>query len=301
MAVSNIYVYCGEGGLSVSDVNRLSESLSTNRQWTSHDGVELTSLTVITNEDSSQFYDQGGQVLFQPFTTTEYGGFWNHILCYKQGYLDQHDDDKVVVITAPLIAHDLVGIPMLEHAPVQGKTENASQNIDEEDKKLIVDQQLYPVQQFNNWYNDETDFAPFFMGCPAGTARMIYNQLNDNIEELKADYDPTPYGLQQYLECELEEKFFWLNQPKGILAPYAINDKEKNLERNELWESNVRPWFTDDKPDGYGWRGLGGEPDSLLYEFTHEWRTISRQVSFIHFEGDTDTVTEDEFARWWIL
>ena len=94
---------------------------------------------------------------------------------------------------------------------------------------------------------------------------------------------------------------FWLNDAKGICVPYAICDKEKQLERNELWESNVRPWFVDNPPDGYGWRGLGGEQESLLYEFDHEYRTISRQVSFITFEGNTDNILDDEFARWWIL
>tara|TARA_Y100000996_G_scaffold374306_1_gene324376 strand:- start:118 stop:1011 length:894 start_codon:yes stop_codon:yes gene_type:complete len=297
MAVSNIYVYCGEGGLTVSDVNRLTDSLHKNRQWESHDGISLVSLTVITNEPDEVFY--------QPVKTVahkdQYGGFWNNIECYKQGVADLHDEDKVIVITSPLLVHDLSGIPLLEHAPVQGKTENAAQNIDEEDKELIKDKMLCPIQQFTNWYNDDTDYIPHYLGVPAGTARIIYQKLTDNIDELKSDYDATPCGLQQFIECELEEQLFWLNDAKGICVPYAICDKEKQLERNELWESNVRPWFVDNPPDGYGWRGLGGEQESLLYEFDHEYRTISRQVSFITFEGNTDNILDDEFARWWIL
>ena len=58
MAVANIYVYCGEGGWSVQDVNRFSDSLSMARQWHSHDGIHLTSLNVLTNEDSDLFYSQ---------------------------------------------------------------------------------------------------------------------------------------------------------------------------------------------------------------------------------------------------
>ena len=300
MAVSNIYVYCGEGGLSVADVNRLSDSISKTRCWESHDGIDLTSLTVISNEDPSLFYTQDGRVTIQPFTY-DYGGFWNNITCYQQGYTNHHDEDKVVVITGSMICHDLVGIPMLEHAPVQGKTENAAQNIDEEDKGLIKENNLCPIQQFDNWFNDETDYAPWFLGVAASTAKIIYNKLNDNIDELKVDYDPTPYGLQQFIECELEEQLFWLNQPKGILAPYQLNNKETQLSRNTIWEEQVRPWFVEDAPDGYGWRGLGGEQESLLWEFEHEYRTISRQVSFIVFEGDQDKILDDEFARWWIL
>ena len=300
MAVSNVYVYCGEGGLTVADVNRLSDSLSKNRQWVSHEGIALTSLTVLTQEDHDLFYTQGGQVEIKPLTK-DYGGFWNHLNCYKQGAIDQHAEDKVIIFTGPVIAHDLTGIPMLESVPVRGGTENAAQNIDVEDKKLILEDNLYPVQQFNNWYNDESDFVPYYIGIPASTAKMMFDKFTDNLEELQADYDPTPYGLQQYIECELEEKFFWMHQPKGILAPYALHDRDKQLKRNGLWEANVRPWFVENAPDGYGWRGLGGEAESLLWEFDHEYRTISRQVSFIYFEGDTDTVLEDEFARWWIL
>ena len=120
----------------------------------------------------------------------------------QQGYQNHHDEDKVVVVTGSMICHDLVGIPMLEHAPVQGKTENAAQNIDEEDKELIRKNDLCPIQQFDNWFNDETDYAPWFLGVAASTAKIIYNKLNDNIDELKTDYDPTPYGLQQFIECE---------------------------------------------------------------------------------------------------
>ena len=36
-----------------------------------------------------------------------------------------HDEDKVIVLTQPTIGVELIGIPMLESAPVQGSTENA--------------------------------------------------------------------------------------------------------------------------------------------------------------------------------
>ena len=74
----------------------------------------------------------------------------------------------------------------------------------------------------------------------------------------------------------------------------------KQLERNEIWESQVRPWFSNDD-DGYGWRGLGGDEEAFLFEYDHEYRAFSRQCSFITFEGDTDDLESDEYVRWWML
>ena len=121
MAVANIYVYCGEGGWSVDDVNRLSESISKRRSWESHEGISLCSLTALTNESSDSFYRQ---VKVKPWDF-EFEGFWNTAHCYQAGAKDMHDEDKVIVLTQPTIGVELIGIPMLESAPVQGSTENA--------------------------------------------------------------------------------------------------------------------------------------------------------------------------------
>ena len=93
---------------------------------------------------------------------------------------------------------------------------------------------------------------------------------------------------------------FWLNHPHGLISPYAIGDKDTQLARNELWEANVRPHFQN-MDDGYGWRGLGGDEEALLFEYDHEYRAVSRQCSFITFEGDTDDLESDEYVRWWML
>ncbi len=41
--------------------------------------------------------------------------------------------------------------------------------------------------------------------------------------------------------------------------------------------------------------------EALLFEYDHEYRSVSRQVSFIALEGDTAVAEEDEYCRWWIL
>ena len=296
MAVASVVLYQGEGGWSVEDVNRLSDSFSKMRQWRSHDGVDLTDLFVITESDPSLFYRQV-KVHKQEL---KYEGFWNNIHCLEYAARELHSEDKAIFLPHPTIALDLVGIPILENVPEQGKTENAAKSISEEDKALVRENMLFPVQQFDNWWNDETDMSPFWLGIPSSTCRYFFNSFNNNYDSILEDYDPNAYGWQQYIECELEPNLFYLNHPHGINAPYKLHEKEGNKARNEIWESNVRPYFQNED-DGYGWRGLGGEPDALLYDYDHEYRTVSRQVSFITFEGETDRILEDEWVRWFIL
>lgn len=296
MAVASIFVYCGEGGYSIDDVNRLSDSLSKNRQWVSHDGIRLCDLYCVTNKLPGLFYDQV-KILK---CNNDYEGFWNIIQCYEEGFRQTHAEDKVIVLNHPTIMQDLIGIPMLESTPERGKTENAAKSISEEDKEMVKEQRLYPVQQFDNWWSGATEMSPFWLACAGTTAQFIYNEFKDNFEQISEDYDADPYGFQQWVECELEDKLFYLNHAHGVNIPYHLNNKNVQLHRNELWEQNVRPWF-DSELDGYGWRGLGGDQEAELFEYDHEYRAISRQCSFITFEGDTDKCLEDEYARWWIL
>ena len=296
MAVANIIVYCGEGGWSVKDVNRFSDTMSKNRQWESHDGIELAKLVCLTQEDESLFYNQ---VTVKPVEPA-YEGFWNTVHCFEYGFQQFHGDSKIVVLPQPTVALDLVGIPLLESAPERGTTENAAKTISEEDKQMVKDQQLFPIQQFDNWWNDETDMSPFWIGDAASTGRWIFNEFTESYDTIVEDYDSNAYGFQQYLECELEDKLFYLNHAHGINAPYTPHDTATQLERNEIWESQVRPWFSNDD-DGYGWRGLGGDEEALLFEYDHEYRAVSRQCSFITFEGDTDDLESDEYVRWWML
>ena len=167
MAVSNIVVYCGEGGWSVKDVNRFSDSLSRKRQWVSHEGIDLVSLHVLTNEDDSAFYRQVRT--FNP--DFQYEGFWNNIHCLKHGAREFHAEDKVIILTQPIIGLDLCGVPLLENVPECGKTENAAKT----------------------------------------TCRHFYNKFNDEYPSIIEDYDSNPYGWQQFIECEIEPNLFYLN------------------------------------------------------------------------------------------
>ena len=86
----------------------------------SHDGIDLTDLFVITESDPSLFYRQV-KVHKQEL---KYEGFWNNIHCLEYAARELHSEDKLIFLPHPTIALDLVGIPILENVPEQGKTEN---------------------------------------------------------------------------------------------------------------------------------------------------------------------------------
>ena len=83
----------------------------------------------------------------------------------------------------------------------------------------------------------------------------------------------------------------------GILSPYAINNQVQNTLYNDEFEEIVRPHIDNtDTP----WRGLGGEQESKLFEFDHEYRTVSKQVSFLYLEGK-DKPEADTWLDLWVL
>ena len=121
MAVASVVLYQGEGGWSVDDVNRLSDFFFLKCvSICSHDGIDLTDLFVITESDPSLFYRQV-KVHKQEL---KYEGFWNNIHCLEYANRELHSEDKAIFLPHPTIALDLVGIPILENVPEQGKTEN---------------------------------------------------------------------------------------------------------------------------------------------------------------------------------
>ena len=133
----------------------------------------------------------------------------------------------------------------------------------------------------------ETQFQPWFYAFNYG----------DQIRLQKAMREENVFDGAETFMHWIEENYkgYVLQQPAGLTGPFVVGDQDENERLAGVYEKNVRPLLETQ------WRGLGGEQESLLYEFDHEYRTISRQVSFITFEGNTDNILDDEFARWWIL
>lgn len=295
MAVANFYVYCGEGGITVEQTNLFLDSLSKKRAWTSHDGIELMDLTVITNEPESSFRKEVGSII--SYDPNKFDNpFWNIIFAYKHASDYLHGDSKAIILQGNIYGQDLLAIPSLKVVPERGTTTHSDVK-DQDEIDMVRDQNLIVVQQFQNWWNDDTEYAPHYMGIAASSCKHIWTEFNKQYETIVDEYDPDPYGFQQWIECDIEEDLFYLNQHVGIISPYAVGKPEIQQERNQLWEDNVRPTFNVDD----GWRGIGGEIESLLFETEHEYRTVSRQVSWFILEGDTSNILEeDEYFRWWI-
>jgi hypothetical protein len=87
---------------------------------------------------------------------------------------------------------------------------------------------------------------------------------------------------------------------KGTFGGYYVDDRAKNKEVNDLYEDIVRPEFT---ADPSLWRGMGGEPEAKFIEFTHEYRDITKQCSFLVLERGEDNKDPftDRYLHLWVL
>lgn len=291
-AVTTYFVYCGDGGMSVEDVNTLTDSMSRQRMWESHDGITLHELYVVTPKDEELFNSPAKIINF----LDEGDGYWNILKVFKTAGETVDAEHKVCLIQGHTRCKDVTSILSLENIPEQGMTNNPPKPISDEDRIRITKDKLIPVQQFINWWDDTTEWSPYVFGATASSFSELYIQLS-TIEDLQSDYEDSPIGLQQAIEVELEDKLYRLESPKGASGIYYINDKDKNLELNELWESEVRPWFTNGECP-YGWRGIGGDSDSKYIEYGHEYRDINRQSSYYTVIGEPSD--SDEYYRLWI-
>ena len=292
-AVTTYFVYCGDGGMSVNDVNILTDSMSRQRMWESHDGINLHDLYVMTNYDEDLFYKPAKIINFKD----EGEGFWNILNLYRTAGETVDAEHKVVVIQGHTRVKDVVSILSLENIPEKGCTNSPPKPISDEDRVRIATDNLIPTQQFINWWDDTTEYSPYYLASAASSYRELYKLLNT--DSVKEDYDPTPIGLQQAIEVELGENLYWVESPKGASGIYYLNDRDSNEELNESWETVVRPYFNNGDC-AYGWRGIGGDSDSKYLEFTHEYRDLNRQTSFFTVIGDESEYLQDDYYRLWI-
>ena len=247
----------------------------------------------MTNYDEDLFYKPAKILGFKD----EGEGFWNILNLYRTAGETVDAEHKVVVIQGHTRVKDVVSILSLENIPEKGCTNSPPKPISDEDRVRIATDNLIPTQQFINWWDDTTEYSPYYLASAASSYRELYKLLNT--DSVKEDYDPTPIGLQQAIEVELGENIYWVESPKGASGIYYLNDRESNEELNESWETVVRPYFNNGEC-AYGWRGIGGDSDSKYLEFTHEYRDLNRQSSFFTVIGDESEYLQDDYYRLWI-
>lgn len=291
-AVTSYFVYCGEGGLTVSDTNTFIDSMSQQRMWLSHDGVKLHDLYIVTDEDSEQFYSQHVNG-FIP--TGDWNGEWCLMEGFKYAYENVDDEHKAVFISGRSIVHWGISQISLQNIPERGSCALMRFPYTRERQQEVEDKMLFPVEQFDNWWSDDTEYSPYYFGIAASSASFFYKKFSADSDRIQSEYN----NFQEWLEVELMEYVAHIPYPSGTNAVIHINDKPANKNLNLAWDENVRPSFTDGS-NPYGWRGMGGEPEAKYISFNHEYRDLTKQCSLVTFIGEEDP-RSDEWIRLWIL
>lgn len=291
-AVTSYFVYCGEGGLSVQDTNDFIDAMSRQRMWISHDGVKLHDLYVVTDEDSEQFYTE---YVNDFIPTGDWNGEWCILEGFKYAYENVDDEHKAVFWTGNTRPYNIISQLSLQNIPERGSCALMRHPWSEERQQEVEDKMLFPVEQFDNWWSDDTEYSPYYFGIAASSASFFYKKFSADSDRIQSEYN----NFQEWLEVELEEFIAHIPFPSGTNAVIHINDKSANKNLNLKWDENVRPSFTDGS-NPFGWRGMGGDAEAKYISYGHEYRDLSKQCSIVTFIGEDDP-RSDEWIRLWIL
>tara|TARA_B100000085_G_scaffold209451_1_gene193408 strand:- start:1445 stop:2329 length:885 start_codon:yes stop_codon:yes gene_type:complete len=291
-AVTSYFVYCGEGGLSVQDTNDFIDAMSRQRMWVSHDGVKLHDLYVVTDEDSEQFYNE---YINDFIPTGDWNGEWCLMEGFKYAYENVDDEHKAVFFTGRTRVHNCISQLSLQNIPERGSCALMRFPWSEERQQEVEDKMLFPVEQYDNWWSDDTEYSPYYFGIAASSASFFYKKFSADSDRIQSEYN----NFQEWLEVELLEFVAHIPYPNGTNAVLHINDKAANKNLNLIWDENVRPSFTDGS-NPFGWRGMGGEPEAKYVSYGHEYRDLTKQCSLVTFIGEEDPRI-DEWLRLWIL
>jgi len=202
---------------------------------------------------------------------------------------------KTVVLDPRLICRDFCANHIAAGIPDAGTTNETNFTFTPEEIASVAENMTVFTQQAPNWWSDTTNYHHSFLGFTQGGWDWLREEFLKDPEGIQSQY-PGDEGFQQWLESFPTEKITPLPLPTGSVSPYYLNDSVKNTLLNDTFEEVVRPTFAGD------WQGLGGDEDALLYEFDHEYRTVSKQVSYVFLDNAyTTDPHEDEWVDLWVL
>ena len=202
---------------------------------------------------------------------------------------------KTIILDPRLICRDFCANCIATGVPDAGTTNETAYTFTPEETATIAENMTVFTQQAPNWWSDATEYHHSYLGFSQGGWDWLREEFLKDPEGIQSQY-PGEEGFQQWLESFPTEKITPLPLATGVVSPYYLNDSVKNTLLNDTFEEVVRPTFTGN------WTGLGGDEESLLYEFDHEYRTVSKQVSYVFLDNAyTTDPHEDEWVDLWVL
>ena len=215
---------------------------------------------------------------------------------YNCQFFDKWTEDKVILWDANLQPLDLCQTLVIKGFPLRGDYKEAMDYIPNMDLELgmKIKNEMYSfVQMPTKWWDtdneDDVGLTDWFIAFWASDLKNL-NQVFEKDPKSAQETDFATFIKKNH------DGILLPTEP-GTFAPYYVNNKEKTDALNEVWETNVRPYFPD------AWTGYGGEEEAPFLEWSHEYRDVSKQVNFLYFESDDTGARpeEDWYLKLWFL
>ena len=293
-----VVVKTKDNGVKTEDVKRFWKSVQRQRiTRPTEDGIRLARLNIFTDDPEGLPDDKGTRIVpfFPDSKVTDPA--YHKIALFENDLFGE--GTKTVVLDPRLSIRDFSLMEIAAGLPDAGTTDETNFTFTDEEKSSIAENMTVFTQQATNWWSNNitSEYHHAYLGFVQGGWSFLKEAWETNSASIQEQY-PGEGGFQSWLETFIESnKVMVLPMEIGILAPYSINNQVQNTLYNDEFEAKVRPHIDNtDTP----WRGLGGEQEAKLFEFDHEYRTVSKQVSFLYFEGE-DEPESDTWCDLWIL
>ena len=298
MPMELVIVKTKDNGVETEDVKRFWKSMERQRiTRPNEDGIRLARLNIFTDDPEGLPESDGTRIVpvFPDKLVTDPA--YHKVALFENSMFGE--GTKTMVVDPKLIVKDFSLMEIAAGLPDAGTTEETNFTFTDEEKSSIAENMTVFTQQAPNWWSNDstTSFHHSYLGFVQGGWSFIREEWENNSVSIQEQF-PGEHGFQKWLESFIESnQVMVLPMEIGILSPYAVNNRVQNTLYNDEFEQIVRPHIDNTETP---WRGLGGEQESKLFEFDHEYRTVSKQVSFLYLEGE-DEPEADTWLDLWVL
>jgi len=198
-------------------------------------------------------------------------------------------DDKCVLWDINLMPRDMCQSHIINSMPMPGEIDDSllEGEINTDLLKTVKENKYISIRMSSNWHDKDKDFNPWYVEFCNWDSKNLARDKDKLIE------DPNNFDFCQYILDN--HKGIVLATPPGVFSPFYVENREKNEQLNELWNTDVKKYFPEQ------WTGDGGDPEDTLYYYDHEWKRINAQSKFMYIDEGNNDRYDDLFLRLWVF
>ena len=198
-------------------------------------------------------------------------------------------DDKCVLWDINLMPRDMCQSHIINSMPMPGEIDDSllEGEINTDLLKTVKENKYISIRMSSNWHDQDKDFNPWYVEFCNWDSKNLARDKDKLIE------DPNNFDFCQYILDN--HKGIVLATPPGVFSPFYVENREKNEQLNELWNTDVKKYFPEQ------WTGDGGDPEDTLYYYDHEWKRINAQSKFMYIDEGNNDRYDDLFLRLWVF